>query len=169
MTAKDIISHDITGSPAAVQAPQVSGDTSVYDVIPAIAESPTHTLSVRQEGAELGTIDCTSLLTALASGITMRGECSTVTLECAPGDYSASMIAHAVEDVDATPLNINVSQPADAGGEMQVSLRINRRDPEAAIRSLERYGFRVVEAYGSPEAPTALQERLAALQAYLNV
>ena len=66
-------------------------------------------------------------------------------------DYSASVMARAVEDADAPLLNLNVTG-IDAGeNRLAVALRIGHRSPLAAIRSLERYGFEVLD-YDAPQA-----------------
>lgn len=66
-------------------------------------------------------------------------------------DYSASVMARAVEDADAPLLNLNVTG-IDAGeNRLTVALRIGHRSPLAAIRSLERYGFEVLD-YDAPQA-----------------
>ena len=69
-------------------------------------------------------------------------ESSTLVLTCRRGDYSASRIARAVEDADAHLLNLNVTADSERSDSRIVAeLRISHRDPEAAARSLERYGF----------------------------
>ncbi len=76
---------------------------------------------------------------------------SEITVVCRREDYSASSIARAVEDSDSHILNLNVTADrGDADGlSMVVELRINRRDPSAAARSLERYGYEVTSTRSS--------------------
>ncbi|MCM1482914.1 MAG: hypothetical protein NC043_01135 [Muribaculaceae bacterium] len=95
-----------------------------------------------------------------------------ITMACYRADYSASRIARAVEDCDAHLLNLNVtSQPLD-GGEMTVMLRVGMRNPMAVARSLERYGYRVVEIHSGTENDAAVdvtRERLGELMAHINI
>lgn len=66
-------------------------------------------------------------------------------------NYSASAIARAVEDCNAHLLNLNVTADGaipsgyDAG-EVVVDLRVDMRHAMGVIRSLERYGYRVLAA-----------------------
>ena len=66
-----------------------------------------------------------------------NADSSRILVACRPSDYSASALARAVEDADANRL--------------AVALRIGHRSPLAAIRSLERYGFEVID-YDGPQA-----------------
>lgn len=71
-----------------------------------------------------------------------------ITVACFRADYSASLIARAVEDCDAHLLNLNVTNDILPSGEIIVELRISHRDSGAVSRSLERYGYRVVASTG---------------------
>lgn len=71
------------------------------------------------------------------------GDWSVITVECDPGQYSASRIARAVEDCDAHLLNLNVMTGAGPMQATSLELRVNHRNPESIARSIERYGYRV--------------------------
>ena len=77
---------------------------------------------------------------------TPGADTSSITLAIAPVDYAASRLAHAVEDSDTQLLGLSISEATDYDGRITVNLLVNRADPTPAIRSLERYGFRVVDA-----------------------
>ncbi len=66
-------------------------------------------------------------------------------LTCRRGDYSASRIARAVEDCDAHLLNLNVMLDPDGDHDLLVDVRVNRLSGEAVARSLQRYGFEVLD------------------------
>ena len=73
------------------------------------------------------------------------------------GDYSASRIARAVEDADAHLLNLNVTSDSErSDNRITAELRISHRDPEAAARSLERYGYEVIGAEGTADSDDSL-------------
>lgn len=147
----------------------VAADTPALNVLHPLLEAPGRRLAVvDQAGTPLGMIDAHSMLEALGRLIAQRDDSSIVTILCAAGDYSASHIAHAVEDADAHLVDM-ISCPAP-DGQIRVLLRVRHTDPTAAVRSLERYGFLVEEAIGanSRSADLAL-ERMAALISYLNV
>lgn len=72
-------------------------------------------------------------------------------VSCRRADYSASLIARAVEDCNAQLLNLNVTTlPSDAS-DVIVSLRINHRNPAPVVRSLQRYGYEVMNAISTNE------------------
>lgn len=168
MTARECISplpfpHNIS------EAASVSANMPALDVLHPLLEAPGRRLGVVDtDGTLLGMIDAHSMLEALGRIIAQRDDSSLITIICAAGDYSASHIAHAVEDADAHLVDL-ISSPA-ADGRIRVFLRVRHTDPTAAVRSLERYGFFVEEAIGanSRSADLAL-ERMAALISYLNV
>lgn len=99
-------------------------------------------------------------------------DASSLMVACRPQDYSASVIARAVEDCGAHVINLNVLASHTSHGDVQVALRIDRRNPVPAARSLRRFGYEVVEI-DAPEAddPYAEQARSRAneLLRYLEI
>lgn len=76
---------------------------------------------------------------------------SSLLVACDRREYSASRLARAVEDADAHLLNLNVtSLRADDApdGTVVVALRVGRRDALAVARSIERYGYDVLDFSG---------------------
>lgn len=99
-------------------------------------------------------------------------ESSTLVLTCRRGDYSASRIARAVEDANAHLLNLNVTADSERSDSRIVAeLRISHRDPEAAARSLERYGFEIIGLEGSAYADddSLMRSRYDELMRYLQI
>ena len=75
-----------------------------------------------------------------------REESSRLLVSCLPSDYSASRIARAVEDADAHLLNLNVTTDGERlDNRVVAELRVSHRSPLAVARSLERYGYEVVD------------------------
>lgn len=72
--------------------------------------------------------------------------------------YSAGLMARAVEDCDAHLVNLDVT-PLGDGANTVVYLRVNRRDPSTVVRSLERFGFTVLDARGDGRAVAADEDR----------
>ncbi|MCM1337821.1 MAG: hypothetical protein NC187_07940 [Candidatus Amulumruptor caecigallinarius] len=98
-------------------------------------------------------------------------EASELTLVCPAADYSASRIAHAVEDCDAHLLNLNVTAGSAPGGLTLVHLRVTHREPAAVARSLERYGYEVVDSTAASGHDDSDEARRRALEAahYLSL
>ena len=70
-------------------------------------------------------------------------------IACTPEDYSASIIARAVEDCNAHVLNINLTGERTETGKLVVDIRFDHRNGANIVRSLERYGFEVLDYAGS--------------------
>ena len=87
------------------------------------------------------------------------------------GDYSASRIARAVEDCDAHLLNLNITSDGENfDNRIIAELRVSHRNPESVGRSLERYGYEVVDAEGAPLADDSLmRSRYDELMHYLGI
>ena len=149
---------------------KVESDMPLIDIIPRLLDTDTHEICVLEDGEVIGIIDQESLLEGIGHMIAARDDCSVITLECAPENYSASLLAHAIEDSDAHLVDL-FSSPAE-NGNISVTLRVRHSDPTAAVRSLERYDFRVLEAHSSGDTIQNLEiatERLLSLQALMNV
>ena len=170
MTAKNILTTHTSGV-SKTDIPKVDAEMPVLDIIPRLLDSKHHALAVIDEdGNLLGHIDQESLLEGIGRMIAPRDDCSVITIDCAHQDYSASVISHAVEDTDAHLVDL-FTVPAD-NGRLTVTLRVRHSDPTAAVRSLERYGFNVIDAHASGNAMQSMEiatERLLALQALMNV
>ncbi len=169
MTAREILSP---GKTVADRNPRriVEADMPLLELLPRLLDTPGREVGVNDGTTSLGVVDQTSMLEGLARMIAARDDCSEVTVECLPEEYSASVLAHAVEDSDAHLVDL-ISTPA-ADGRIRVTLRLRHTDPSAAVRSLERYDFKVVEAHGSYDGMRDAEiatERLMSLQALLNV
>lgn len=87
-------------------------------------------------------------------------ESSVLTVACRPDDFSASVIARAVEDSDAHLCNLNVTDVRLEDGRITVELRTNRRNAVSTARSLERYGFDVIDAGTDGSDAAAADETL---------
>lgn len=79
-------------------------------------------------------------------------DASTLVVSCQPQDYSASVIARAVEDCDAHVINLNVLGDRTPCGALQVALRIDRRNAFPVSRSLRRFGYDIIEVEAPREA-----------------
>lgn len=168
MTAREITSpvRRVAGS-----RPQrvVDADTPLLEVLPRLLDAPGRELAVTDGSDTLGIIDERSLLEGLGRLIAGRDDSSVITLECTPEEFSASHIAHAVEDSDVHLVDLLTTPVGE--GKLKVTLRVRRRDPMPTVHSLERYDFKVTGAYGSDTSAEAIisAERLLSLKALLNV
>lgn len=170
MTAKEVMSVVMKESASGAPLTTVESDMPVIEVLPRLLDSPEGKIGVAEDGINIGVIDRDSMLEGLGRMIAARDDCSVITVECLPEEYSASQLAHAVEDSDAHLVDLFTVPGRE--GRLIVTLRVRHRDPSAAVRSLERYDFNVVEARGSGSDNMNLElsaERLLALRTLMNV
>lgn len=167
MKARDIISHR-SAEAGSLPVRNVTAETSMIDVFPLLLDTEDHRLGVTEKGEMLGIIDSESLLKGLSSLITPRDDSSVVVVEMPPSAYSASRLAHAVEDADVHIVDL-WSSPASCDI-VRVTMRVRTSDPSGVVSSLERYGYEVVEASGEENRnlDTAI-ERLLSLNTILKV
>ena len=107
-------------------------------------------------------------------------ESSRLLVGCRREDYSASRIAHAVEDCNAHLLNLNVTSfgdgfRADDDGEYDTprfpvvfDIRVNHRNARSVGRSLERYGYTVPDTADANEPDEVTADRIEGLLRYLQ-
>lgn len=147
---------------------RVDADTHVIDILTRMEPDFSEPVEVRDGDMAVGYIDAPALLRGFASLTSDRDDCSVITVECRPEDFSASLLAHAVEDSDAHLVDM-MSAPGE-NGNMLVTLRVRLSDPSPAIHNLERYDYKVVEAHAKTNADAIVAyDRLLALQTLLNV
>lgn len=108
---------------------------------------------------------------ALARLFPWQPDVSVLTVTCRPENYSASVIARAVEDCDAHLLNLNVTAERADNGELVIEIRINRANPDTVARSLVRFGYEPVgtELSLSSEKEETARNRIDELIRYLEL
>lgn len=155
--------------PAAGENPRpvAAGDTHALDLIPLLASSPDGIVDVIDGERTLASVTPHSLLKSLALIFPRVEDSSLVEVSCTPENYSASEISRAVEDSDARLLGLWTR--IDAEGRLRAIIRVGRRDPRAAVRSLERYGYETTYMDSSASMDELTDERLAALRLYLGI
>lgn len=167
MKASEIISTELKAENLRPEQ-TVDSEMSMTDILPLLLDAPEHRLGVTSDGEYIGEIDEHSLLEGLSHLISSRDDTSTLVVEVSPSAYSASSIAHAVEDTDTHLVDL-WSAPG-RGDLIEVTLRVRCDDPSRVVASLERYGYEVKEISGKyyQDSEIAL-ERLLSLQTLLNV
>ena len=83
--------------------------------------------------------------------------------------YIASRIARAVEDADARLLNLNVTSLSSEQAQLVVDLRVDHRNPERVARSLERYGYTILNTDAGMLDDDTTRSRYEELMKYLSL
>lgn len=140
----------------------------MVDLLPLLLDTADHRLGVTDGNEMIGIIDESSLLLGLGRLIAPRDDSSMIVIETSPTSYSASHIAHAVEDANVHLVDLWTTPGED--DTIKVTLRVRTSDPSGVVGNLERYGYEVVEAVGEENRnlETAL-ERLVSLNTLLSV
>lgn len=147
---------------------EVGSGMHLLEVLPRLLDTRSRELTVTEDGKVLGIIDESSMLEGLGRMIAARDDSSIITVFCSPADYSASRLAHAVEDTDAHLVDLLTTPASD--GMIKVTLRVRSSDPTAAAASLERYGYNVEACYGDYSRSDLVSiDRLLELKAFIEV
>ena len=111
-------------------------------------------------------------------------ESSRLLIGCSREDYSASRIARAVEDCDAHLLNLNITTRPDKTGDGEgdgeafrmpyqylVDIRVSHRNASGVKRSLERYGYDVLDILSAEHSEDSemMRKRIDELFRYLEI
>lgn len=147
----------------------VPAEADISRVLAAFAVPEVSRLAIVNGSDDLGIIEEKDFMQWFSSSLfPPRTDSSWIVAECVPADYSASRIAHAVEDADTHLLNLSTAPSPD--GRTRIFLRIALYDPTPAVRSLERYGYDVID-YRCPDGgrDPISSRRLDELSLYLNI
>lgn len=174
MTAKDIISPKLLALPPtkhAVTVPTVAASAPLSLILQKASEASIVRVVDDHSGTQIGTLDASAIIGATARLFPAVDEACELIIECARHDYSASIIARAVEDCNAHVLNLNVRADNRPDNRISVSVRINHSSGEAVARSLARYGYDVTEIIGGDTDPLTetTKERINELIHYLEL
>lgn len=94
-------------------------------------------------------------------------------LTCRRDNYSASMLARAIEDCDAHVVNLNVtSENVGENNDPVIEVRLTRVALTSVERSLARYGYEVLESQSSRDNDAdddTIIDRFNHLMRYLEV
>lgn len=174
MTAHDILllSNSDGSFPAQCEpVTHICAEDSVFALLPQIGESASACVDVVDGSDKIfGRVNAESILRALSMMLRVTPETSWVELRIPAIDYSASLLARAVEDVDAHLLDIITTPEIDNADILHVSILVSHTDPTAVVHSLERLGIETLSSMStsSVDYQTA-RERLSQLQLYLNI
>ena len=99
------------------------------------------------------------------SGIETPG--GILVLEIAPRDYTLVEIARICENEDVMIVNTMVH--ANAAGNLEVTLKLNRSSIDAVVSSFERHGYHVKEEYGEINTDEDVTGKYNLLMNYINM
>ncbi|MEZ5006922.1 MAG: hypothetical protein R2728_02960 [Chitinophagales bacterium] len=116
----------------------------------------------------IGIANSTSILTKLGNSSSLMESGGMLVLQMNKTDYSLSEIARIVESNDALILNCFISSQIDIN-QIEVTLKINKKDLEDIVASFERYEYNVKAAYHQSSSADDVLEKYESFMHYLNM
>lgn len=169
----DILAHDVDEPIGSFQLSltkaYVKEEDHLYEVMRLLAEHQLTVIPVvNDDGEYLGMVSLEDVLNYFAKTAAFSETGSIVVLEFQAREYSLAEIARLVESENATILSTFVTSHPDSTV-VEVTLKINRQDIHAILRSFERFGYIIKASFNEEEYLESLKERYDALMTYLNV
>lgn len=150
--------------PSAAPAPVLGTDASLPAALSALSGADAMGVPVQGNGY----LTHQQAIAGISTMLPYMPDTSELTAVCEPSHYSASAVAHAVEDANAHLLTLMTYPGADH--DLTLYLRTDRTDPSEVARSLERHGYSVTYASGVTYTDaTVAGERLAELKRYMDI
>ncbi|MDA1382418.1 MAG: CBS domain-containing protein [Bacteroidetes bacterium] len=144
----------------------VDPNIHIYEVVAQMAQAKIDVLPVVIQGKYMGCIDRGSILNFFAqeSGWALEG--SIVVLEIPAANYSLSKISRIVEENGARITSFNMNH-LDSG-DLVVSMKVNTINIATIMASFERFDYKVLNFYNSPEVEDEIRNKFEAFMRYLE-
>ena len=144
----------------------VDPNIHIYEVVAQMAQAKIDVLPVVIQGKYMGCIDRGSILNFFAqeSGWALEG--SIVILEIPAANYSLSKISRIVEENGARITSFNMNH-LDSG-DLVVSMKVNTINIATIMASFERFDYKVLNFYNSPEVEDEIRNKFEAFMRYLE-
>lgn len=141
----------------------------LFDVMSSMARSRLTTIPVIDEDEVYqGMILQEDLIQFYASSFSFSEPGSIVVLETVKSNYSLAQIAHIMESEGITVLSSFITTVPDSAA-IYVTLKLNKREVNNIIATLERYEYAVKASFVDEEKTEGLKDRYDSLMRYLNV
>jgi acetoin utilization protein AcuB len=152
-----------------VEVPFIRGGQHIYEVMKLFSVRGLTVVPVLDElGNYLGAISEHAALRKLAEVTNIHEPGSVVVLEMNQSDYSLHEIARIVEENDARVLSVYSHSLPDSML-IEVTLKINREDIAAILRTFERYDYFVKSTYQGSLLHDDLRDRYEELMRFINL
>ena len=144
----------------------VDPNIHIYEVVAQMAQAKIDVLPVVIQGKYMGCIDRGSILNFFAqeSGWALEG--SIVVLEIPAANYSLSKISRIVEENGTRITSFNMNH-LDSG-DLVVSMKVNTTNIATIMASFERFDYKVLNFYNSPEVEDEIRNKFDAFMRYLE-
>ncbi|MDB2675316.1 CBS domain-containing protein [Flavobacteriales bacterium] len=139
----------------------------VFEIVKYMDEHTLTLLPILGEGKYIGAITQQSVIEALASILAVQESGGVIILEMNKKDYSMSQIAQIVESNNLKILSAYITD-IDEKNNIKITLKLNKIDIAAVIKTFERYEYNIAASYNYSENTDNLSDRFDSLMRYLN-
>ena len=147
----------------------VKSTDHLFEVMGKLAENKLTSIPVIDDAENLiGLISQEDLIQFYAKSFSFTEPGSIIVLEMDRRDYSLGQLSRIIEAENVAILSSFLTQDADSG-QVYVTLKINKQDPEAILSALRRHEYVIRASFSEETYFENLQERYDALMHYLNV
>lgn len=147
----------------------LQADQHVYDAARLLSELKLEMMPVVDaDNRYVGYVDAQCVLYKMAALSGVKEPGGILVLELNVNDYSMAEVAQIVESNNARILSSFLSTPGDST-KMELTLKINRIDLSAIIKTFERYQYNILASYHQSRYDEDLKDRFALFMKYLNM
>ena len=144
----------------------VDPNIHIYEVVAQMAQAKIDVLPVVIQGKYMGCIDRGSILNFFAQEAGWALDGSIIILEIPAANYSLSKISRIVEENGTRITSFNMSH-LDSG-DLIVTVKVNTINIATIMASFERFDYRVLNFYNSPEVEDEIRNKFDAFMRYLE-
>ncbi|MBT5147055.1 MAG: CBS domain-containing protein [Flavobacteriales bacterium] len=165
---EDLLEHEDTAVLAEVTTYQISVDPNLhlYDVVAQMSRAEVDILPVVFQGKYMGSIDRGAVMSFLTKEAGWGLEGSTVILEITSAKYSLAEISRLVEENSTQITSFNMTQKDS--GSLIVTIKLNTTKIAAILSSFERFDYKILTFFNSPEVEDELRSKFDAFMRYLE-
>src|SRR5690606_21936537 len=116
----------------------------------------------------LGSTNVNYLMTLIVNTASISETGSVIILEVNQNDYSLAEISRIVEENDARILSSYITSASDTT-RIEITLKVNKTDIRAIIRSFNRYEYDVTAHYQRDKINDDLSDNYESLMNFLNI
>ena len=165
---EDLLEHEDTAVLAEVVTHQISVDPNLhlYDVVAQMSRAEVDILPVVFQGKYMGSIDRGTVMSFLTKEAGWGLDGSTVILEITSAKYSLAEISRLVEENSTQITSFNMTHKDS--GVLIVTIKLNTTKIAAILSSFERFDYKILTFFNSPEVEDELRSKFDAFMRYLE-
>jgi len=149
--------------------PFVFAHQHVYEVMKVMADLNITVVPILDEKENyLGLTTTQYIMSALTNMAAMEQSGAVIVVEMNENDYSMAQLGQLIEGNDTKILSSYVTSNPDST-QIEVTLKLNRKDIGGVLQTLFRYEFNVKETYAGNKYEEDMQDRYDSLINFLNI